>query len=47
MPVVVESSDDLMQWHTLTNLLPGGPIQSLSDPEAASSPTRFYRMRTP
>ncbi len=46
LPVVVESSDDLRQWHTLTNLPLGGPIEAVTDPADANSAARFYRART-
>jgi len=47
IPVVVESSEDLRQWHTLTNLSLGQAIDSFTDPEPGISAARFYRARTP
>ena len=47
IPVAVESTDDLRQWHTLTNLPLGQAVQPFTDPTASSLPARFYRARTP
>ena len=47
IPIVLESTADLSRWQTLTNLPFGKPIQNFTDLGAASSPTRFYRVRTP
>ena len=47
IPVVLESSDDVHQWYTLTNLPLGQPVQPFTDPAGSSMPARFYRVRTP
>ena len=47
IPVVVEFSGDLLQWHTLTNLPVGRPLQTVTDPGAETNVARFYRVRTP
>jgi uncharacterized delta-60 repeat protein len=44
--VVIEASTDLRTWTPLqTNTLGAAPL-SFSDPQAALSPTRFYRLRS-
>jgi len=45
-PVVVEASDDLQTWHTLTNLAAGLPIETVTDTVTNAS-KRFYRAHTP
>ena len=44
--LAIEASSDLIEWTPLTNVtvLQNGAL-SLSDPEAAKSPARFYRLR--
>jgi hypothetical protein len=47
IPVVVEASDNLRHWDTMTNLPVGNPVQAFTDPAGRSMPARFYRARTP
>jgi hypothetical protein len=47
IPTVVEFSEDLGPWQTLTNLPPGGPLETVRDPAGAKSAARFYRARAP
>jgi uncharacterized delta-60 repeat protein len=43
--IVIESSTDLVQWTAIqTNVITGG-VGSFTDPAAANSPGRYYRLR--
>jgi uncharacterized delta-60 repeat protein len=43
--IVIESSTDLVQWTSIqTNVITGG-VGSFTDPAAANSPGRYYRLR--
>jgi WD40 repeat protein len=45
--LTVQTSSDLANWNTLTNLVAGTNLVQVTDPSSAPPRVRFYRVSTP